>query len=299
MSVYVMSDIHGHKKELDEMLEKIGFSDEDELYILGDIIDKGLESAEMLKWAVEDAPDNVHFLLGNHEDLAYCSMKRSEGRRYIPQDDPWSWNGGGATLAQLEELFGEDIDGKETTAWICDRMLPWIESLPTHKYLEVDGRPFMLVHAGFDPGMYDSIPEEDKWGDMSCDVNFDKYARNDWEEVGHGFGSQGTQYMLWERKAWHLDENDAPVETIFGHTYFKPELVELYEDCHGMRITGGQGKIAHFRNKHGVDCGCAYAARNPRGNMLGMYALGCLRLDDMREFYVQCREDDHEYIDPW
>lgn len=299
MSTYVMSDIHGHKLEFDAMLDKIGFSDDDELYILGDIIDKGLESAEMLKWTVEDAPDNVHFLLGNHEDLAYCAMKHSGGRRYIPNDDPWSWNGGRETLWQLEKLFGEDIDGDETTQWINGKMLPWIESLPTHKYVEVNGKPFMLVHAGFDPGMYDSIPEEDKWGDMRCDGNFDMFARNDWEEVGHGFGSQGAQYMLWERTTWHIDKHDAPVETVFGHTYFKPSLMEGYQEYYRVLVQGGAGKIAHIKNKHGIDCGCAYAPRNPRENMLGMYSLGCLRLDDMAEFYVQCRADDHVETDPW
>ena len=38
---YVMSDIHGMSHLLKEMLEKIRFSAEDRLYILGDMIDRG------------------------------------------------------------------------------------------------------------------------------------------------------------------------------------------------------------------------------------------------------------------
>lgn len=38
---YVMSDIHGMAHLLKQMLEKICFSDEDQLYILGDMIDPG------------------------------------------------------------------------------------------------------------------------------------------------------------------------------------------------------------------------------------------------------------------
>ena len=38
---YVMSDIHGMSHLLEEMLEKIRFSAEDRLYILGDMIDRG------------------------------------------------------------------------------------------------------------------------------------------------------------------------------------------------------------------------------------------------------------------
>ena len=38
---YVMSDIHGMADLFKRMLEQIGFSDEDTLYILGDMIDRG------------------------------------------------------------------------------------------------------------------------------------------------------------------------------------------------------------------------------------------------------------------
>ena len=41
MSTYVMSDIHGCKAEFDEMLNKISFTDYDELYIIGDVCDRG------------------------------------------------------------------------------------------------------------------------------------------------------------------------------------------------------------------------------------------------------------------
>lgn len=42
MSTYVMSDIHGCYEEYRKMLDKIRFSKEDILYILGDILDRGL-----------------------------------------------------------------------------------------------------------------------------------------------------------------------------------------------------------------------------------------------------------------
>lgn len=45
---YVMSDIHGCYREYREMLEKIVFSDADTLYILGDVVDRGPQVAELL-----------------------------------------------------------------------------------------------------------------------------------------------------------------------------------------------------------------------------------------------------------
>lgn len=39
--IFVMSDLHGQFVLLQLMLNKIQFTDEDELYILGDIMDRG------------------------------------------------------------------------------------------------------------------------------------------------------------------------------------------------------------------------------------------------------------------
>ena len=39
--IYCVSDIHGELDKFEQMLELIRFSDEDHLYILGDVIDRG------------------------------------------------------------------------------------------------------------------------------------------------------------------------------------------------------------------------------------------------------------------
>ena len=72
MSTYVMSDIHGHYVEFMKMLDKISFSDKDELVIAGDYIDRGPKSLEMLQW-LENVPDNILTLKGNHDvEFAEC-----------------------------------------------------------------------------------------------------------------------------------------------------------------------------------------------------------------------------------
>ena len=63
---YVMSDIHGMGALLEEMLEKICFSGEDALYILGDMIDRGFEPAKVLD--IVRGTENITALTGNHED---------------------------------------------------------------------------------------------------------------------------------------------------------------------------------------------------------------------------------------
>lgn len=41
MAVYVTSDAHGHVRALDEVLERVSLGAGDELYVLGDLIDRG------------------------------------------------------------------------------------------------------------------------------------------------------------------------------------------------------------------------------------------------------------------
>ncbi|MEL6721291.1 MAG: metallophosphoesterase, partial [Bacteroidota bacterium] len=44
MAKYAISDIHGCSKSFQALLEKINFSPKDELYLLGDYIDRGPDS---------------------------------------------------------------------------------------------------------------------------------------------------------------------------------------------------------------------------------------------------------------
>lgn len=65
MAHYLMSDIHGEADRFHAMLKKIGFSKEDILIILGDVIDRGPDGIDLLL-EIMDMP-NVIMLLGNHE----------------------------------------------------------------------------------------------------------------------------------------------------------------------------------------------------------------------------------------
>jgi len=67
MSTYVMSDLHGCFETYKAMLKKIDFSDDDILYILGDVIDRGPKPVSILLDLMERA--NVVVLAGNH-----CAM---------------------------------------------------------------------------------------------------------------------------------------------------------------------------------------------------------------------------------
>ena len=63
--IYVMSDIHGHRRRFDSVKKQINLQPEDTLYILGDVIDRNPDCIRILQQL--RAMPNVVMLLGNHE----------------------------------------------------------------------------------------------------------------------------------------------------------------------------------------------------------------------------------------
>ena len=62
---YVISDLHGHFDLLIKLLETISFSENDILYIIGDICDRGPDSLKILFY-IQDH-NNIILIKGNHE----------------------------------------------------------------------------------------------------------------------------------------------------------------------------------------------------------------------------------------
>lgn len=73
MATYVISDIHGEYDMFMEMLEKIGLKEEDTLYILGDIFDRGPHPIKTLLKLMK--MPNAVCLVGNHELMALENLE--------------------------------------------------------------------------------------------------------------------------------------------------------------------------------------------------------------------------------
>jgi serine/threonine protein phosphatase 1 len=66
--IYVTSDLHGiSPASFRQMLRSADFGEEDFLYVLGDVIDRGEYGAELLLELTQ--MPNAQLLLGNHEAL--------------------------------------------------------------------------------------------------------------------------------------------------------------------------------------------------------------------------------------
>ena len=67
--IYVMSDLHGEYDKFINMLNKIEFSSKDTLYILGDVLDRGEKSLEIIDYIRRPENNNIKLLMGNHEQF--------------------------------------------------------------------------------------------------------------------------------------------------------------------------------------------------------------------------------------
>ena len=142
MAHYVMSDIHGEADRFYAMLEKIHFSADDTLYILGDVIDRGPDGIALLREIM--ATQNMVMLLGNHEYMMLDYLK--------PDPDPiairrWNKNGNRPTLDAYLKLKAREQQ----------EILDYLRSLPTHLEIEVDGRRFYLVHGFPGANVHDDV----------------------------------------------------------------------------------------------------------------------------------------------
>jgi serine/threonine protein phosphatase 1 len=132
MAQYILSDIHGCNRTFKAMLDQLAFSTADELYLLGDYVDRGPDSKGVIDtiWQLQRDGYNVHCLMGNHEEITISDFD-AEFKK--------GWQGMGEP--HLLKSFGVDRILDIPVAYI-----DWMRQLPTIH--EVPGA--ILVHAGLD-----------------------------------------------------------------------------------------------------------------------------------------------------
>lgn len=134
MRKFVISDLHGCYDSYMKMLEKIKFSKDDELYILGDIFDRGDNALEIYEHIIEN--ENIHLIKGNHELMVENYFKEF-GIRGVKDIDKLSLEYGINDIRVKLILKGKKYQ---------ENLYKYLKELPL--YLVVDN--FILVHAGLD-----------------------------------------------------------------------------------------------------------------------------------------------------
>lgn len=213
---YIISDIHGCYDEYIKLLDKIKFSDEDELYLLGDAVDRGPEPIKVLK-DIMSRP-NVVFILGNHDFIMYTLMRKlaveitaENVDNHLVADDIlgyhlWLQDGGQVTADQFRALPREEREA----------ILAYLSEASLYETIAYGGKRYVLVHAGL--------------ANFSPDKDLNDYELYDFLE-------ERANYF----KRYYPDEN---TYLVTGHT---PTIY-----IEGWRKTEVYRKNGHIA----MDCGC-------------------------------------------
>lgn len=143
MTKFAVSDIHGCAKTFVALLDKIALSKNDEIYLLGDYIDRGPDSKAVFDeiFRLQNEGYRVRCLRGNHEQILLRSL-------YDPMGlENWLLTDGKKTM---------DSFGVESTGDIPGLYLDFMRELDY--YLEVD--EFILVHAGLNFNLFDPLQDD-------------------------------------------------------------------------------------------------------------------------------------------
>lgn len=139
--IYVTSDIHGDYVHFAQMMEKIGLSSEDRLYVLGDAVDKGKENLQVLRHIY--CSENICLIKGNHEYLC---------ERYLTgtvSGDIWDACGGRNTREEVDSLTIEERM----------KLRDYLRGLPIYKEIKAGEKEYFLTHSGFHADYEIQVPE--------------------------------------------------------------------------------------------------------------------------------------------
>ena len=205
--IYVMSDIHGNKERFDSIMSQIDLTQEDTLYVLGDVIDRFPDGVRILRQLMK--MPNVKLLIGNHEymmlnaldtDLQFSEMGPQQRMTYTYNLSLWYRNGGKVTHNYLKHIRKD----------IRKEIFTYLQSLPLYYDIEVNGMQYKLVHA----------------------APIDKYG--EWD---HGHYINEKEFAVWHRIEELLELPDN-YTLVFGHT---PTI--YFQNSNPTSIWYGQNRI--------------------------------------------------------
>ncbi|MBR3226390.1 MAG: serine/threonine protein phosphatase [Atopobiaceae bacterium] len=264
MATYVFSDVHGHHKTLERLLERVAPSDEDDIWILGDMVDRGPDPVAVMQTCKGLA--NARVLMGNHEDMMLDAIRHPDDSMTRFQ---WEMNGGNTTAVGLAALpEAELID-----------LLDWVGNLAFGAHIRVGDRMYLLVHAGIRPLNFSS---RSRWTDTTMEALLRYQNTEDVLWIRDEFWGQPTGFLT--------EDGEGPI-VIAGHTPvpYVEDLADRFD--RPARNEDGECQIMHLgaceatggvADRWAIDCGAAGGA--------GWGRIGMVRLDDGAEFYEAVQE---------
>lgn len=218
MATYIMSDIHGQFDRFHRILNKIDFKEEDHVYILGDVIDRGRYGIDILQYIMKD--QRFTLLLGNHEKMMIDFYnERSKENPDFYYEEIWLYNGSLPTRNVFEALPSK----------IQQDILDYLHQCPiVITDLKVNDKMYYLVHA----------------------APYFELTQGSYYLSSKEIDSSTMHRLLWER----INKNDKGLEDrciIIGHT-----MTFHYQDTIPYSIWSDNINLNDAKWID-IDCGCA------------------------------------------
>ena len=225
MRKFVVSDLHGNGKMYDTIisfLENINKEEEVILYINGDLIDRGQDSARMLldvkNRIINNLGFKIKYLGGNHELMMYqASLGRYYKGKWPIFSDWFLYNGGKITAKKLKEK----VTLKEE-----NEIIDFVSNLDIYAKLDekIDDKNIVITHAKCPKTILDDCILKIKNNDIIV---------ND---------------TLWTRRSnpYNFKIGNKQYFTIIGHTPVDNNYgYEYYDDDNCINIDGGCARYAN------------------------------------------------------
>lgn len=145
--IYVVSDIHGYYDKYIDVLNNINLQDNDTLYVLGDVVDKGKYGCKILLDMMKH--HNIIPFLGNHDNMAktFLSKLIDKNTDFNEMDTSfkrdmmeWIRYEGKNTFNEFKKLSHDDRLN----------VLRYLETFKLYEEINVNNKDYILVHAGLD-----------------------------------------------------------------------------------------------------------------------------------------------------
>ena len=168
--IIAIGDIHGCLHPLKKLIKQIEPEADDQLVFLGDMIDRGKHSKEVIDYLIKlSSRYSCHFIMGNHE-LLYLDYLKNRN------PDQWLQNGGHATLKSYKSDDGRDLPEKHL-------------HLLRHCHYFLETEHYFFTHGGLDPelSIKDNLryykPEEFCWQRVHLQSSFLERNSYKWEKT--------------------------------------------------------------------------------------------------------------------
>ena len=130
-NTFVIGDIHGGLKALQQVISRANVTGSDKLIFLGDYVDGWSETPAVLDFLIDlSATYSCVFMQGNHEEMLIKWLKKED------DNELWRFHGGEATVQAYQNIPLKTIE----------KHISFLEKL--NEYY-IDDKNRLFVHAGF------------------------------------------------------------------------------------------------------------------------------------------------------